>query len=74
MTGAQQLTEQVRRASKAEGRVEGKAEAVLSVLGRRGLQVTDAQRTMVLACADVATLERWLDRAIVAERAEDVFS
>jgi hypothetical protein len=59
---------------KVEGKAEGKAEAVLRVLSRRGLEVTDAQRASVLACADVGTLERWLDRAIVAQSADELFA
>jgi hypothetical protein len=78
MTGAQQLTEQVRRASKAEGKaegkVEGKAEALLRILARRGLAVSEAQQALILGTSDVATLDRWLDDAVVAERAEDIFS
>jgi hypothetical protein len=69
VTGAQQLTEQVRQASKAEG----KAEAVLDVLASRRLVVSEAQRARVLGTSDIATLDRWLKKAGVADSAEDVF-
>jgi hypothetical protein len=67
------LTEQVRQASEAKGKAEGKAEAVLRVLVRRRLAVSEAQRARVLETSDMATLDRWLEEASVAERAEDVF-
>jgi hypothetical protein len=35
--------------------------------------VSEAQRALVLGASDVATLDRWLDDAVVAERVEDVF-
>ena len=56
-----------------EGRLEGEAAAILRVLARRGLVVGDEQRDRILACADLATLETWLDRAIVATSVDDVF-
>ena len=52
---------------KTEGKTEGKAEAVLALLAARGLTVSDALRRRVLACADLATLERWIVRAALAE-------
>jgi hypothetical protein len=70
MTGAQQLTQQVR----AAGRAEGKAEAILRVLGRRGVELTEEQRALVLATSDIEALDRWLDRAILAVSASDVLS
>jgi hypothetical protein len=70
MTGAERLTEKVRRASEAKA----KAESILRVLERRGVMVTEPQRALVLRTNDVAVLDDWLDRAIVVERAEDVFS
>jgi len=49
-----------------EGKVEAKAEAVLQVLAARGLTPTTAQRERVLACRDLATLDRWLWQAVTA--------
>lgn len=60
-------------AGKAEGKAAGKAESVLRILARRGIEVTEVQRALVLGSADVEELERWLDRAIVAQSADQVF-
>ena len=49
---------------KAEGEAKGKAEALLKIVAQRGLTFTAEQRRGIIACTDVATLERWLDRAL----------
>jgi predicted transposase YdaD len=75
---AEQLTEEARTAARAEGRAEGKAEGkaeyVLQVLRARGIDVPDAARERVLGCRDLATLDRWLVRAVTCQVAEDLFS
>jgi hypothetical protein len=55
-----------------QGRVEGRAAALLKLLAARGLHVDDASRQRIESCQDVATLDRWLDRVLVATRIEDV--
>jgi hypothetical protein len=56
----------------AKGRAEGRAEALLTILSSRGIEVADDLRTRILACADLATLDRWLARAATAESADEV--
>lgn len=56
---------------KAEGQAKGKADALLIFLQRRGLPITDEQQQQIVACTDLATLDRWLARALsVASVAE----
>jgi hypothetical protein len=61
---------------KAEGRAEGVAQglatSVLNVLTARGLVVPDSVRARVLGCDDVATLERWVTRAVTVSSAEEL--
>ncbi len=61
---------------KAEGRAEGKAnglaEAVLRIMRHRGLVITPEQREQILACTDIATLDRWLDRAFSVASADEL--
>jgi hypothetical protein len=45
---------------KAEGKAEGKRDALLLVLEGRGLSMTKAQRAPILACEDLAKLDRWI--------------
>jgi predicted transposase/invertase (TIGR01784 family) len=63
-----------RREGKEEGRAEGKRDALLRLLGRRGLALAEEERTRILACAEVATLDRWFDQALVAKTVAEVFS
>jgi hypothetical protein len=56
---------------KAEGRSEAKADAIVSVLERRGLLVSDELRARVRRCHDEETLDRWLGAAITATSAAD---
>jgi hypothetical protein len=55
-----------------EGEAKGKAESVLTILATRGLTVTEAQRSRLLACTDLLQLDHYLQRALTAESTEDV--
>jgi hypothetical protein len=57
----------------AEGRVEGKADALLRVLGARGIAVPAAAAERIRACKDAAVLDAWLDRAVGVESVEALF-
>jgi hypothetical protein len=59
----ERVYERWERKVKAQGRHEGKAEAVLAVLEGRALAITAAQRKQVLACTDAAQLDAWLRAA-----------
>ena len=54
------------------GILKATAASVLRVAAVRGLALSEAQRTKVLACTEVATLEGWLDRAVTAASAEEI--
>jgi hypothetical protein len=56
----------------AEGRAEEAARAVLTALRVRGIAVPDAARERILAQKEPETLERWLERAIVAASLAEV--
>jgi hypothetical protein len=51
---------------------EGQAEAVLTVLRVRGIDVPDALRERILAQKDLAQLKRWLEKAAVASSIREV--
>ena len=57
-----------------EGLTKGKRDALLRVLARTGLVLTQEERERIATCADVATLDRWLDNALAAKTVADVFS
>lgn len=56
----------------AEGRAEGKAQALLAFLDARGIQVSSALRARVLSCTDAERLDTWIARAATATTAADV--
>jgi predicted transposase/invertase (TIGR01784 family) len=62
------------RSGLAEGLLEGKRAALLRVLARASLALTDDERARIDACADAATLDRWFDNALGAKTAADVFA
>lgn len=47
---------------------------VLRLLVSRGFELTEDARARITACADIATLDRWFDRALVAKTVADVVS
>ncbi|WP_308294420.1 hypothetical protein [Streptomyces sp. XM4193] len=55
------------------GRAEGVAVAVLRVLERRGVSVSEGVRSRVTGCADPELLDLWLDRAFAVAAAEEIF-
>ncbi|KYF61419.1 hypothetical protein BE11_03825 [Sorangium cellulosum] len=55
-----------------EGRAEEAARAVLTALRVRGIAVPDTARERILAEKDPETLERWLERAVVAASLAEV--
>lgn len=65
---------EIGRESRAEGRVEGYAEAILDVLDERGVSATDAERQRIHDCMDALALKRWLRRAMFVDRVEDLFA
>jgi predicted transposase YdaD len=59
---------------KLEGRAEGEARALMRILHRRGLAMTDEQQRQILSCTDLATLDRWLDRALSVASVDELFA
>lgn len=56
----------------ARGEVRAEARALLKFLAARGIPVTEANRARILACTDIPTLDRWVERAATAKTAEEV--
>jgi predicted transposase YdaD len=59
---------------KAEGEAKGKADAVLKILMRRGLTPSADQRRRIVACTDLSTLERWLERSLSASSVDELMA
>ena len=54
-------------------RAEGEARAVLLVLKARGLAVSEDARQRMLACQDIAQLDRRVERAATVSDAAELF-
>lgn len=55
-----------------KGKLEGQAKSLLTLLEARGLKVSPAMRTKILACTDAATLDRWLKSSLSASSVAEV--
>jgi len=58
---------------RAEGEAVGEARAVLLMLKARGFAVSDEVRQRMLACKDIAQLDRWAERAATVNEAAELF-
>jgi hypothetical protein len=58
----------------ARGEARGEANSIQRVLARRGIEPTPEQARQILECLDVDQLNLWLDRAVTAKKAGDVFN
>jgi len=62
------------RRSYDRGKAEGKAEALLMVLRRRGVAVTNDQQQHITACTDIVALDRWMDRSFSVTSVDELFA
>ncbi|WP_207945190.1 hypothetical protein, partial [Actinomadura rubrisoli] len=51
----------------------GEARSVLLVLKARGIETTDEDRERIEGCTDQSQLETWLQRAAIAQKADELF-
>jgi predicted transposase/invertase (TIGR01784 family) len=63
-----------RAEGEARGRAEGEAQAILRVLERRRVAISEVQREQILDCPELDQLEMWLDRALTVASAEELFA
>jgi predicted transposase YdaD len=59
---------------RARGKAKGKAEALLVLLRHRALAMTSDQQHRILTCTDLATVDRWLDRAFSATSVDELLA
>jgi hypothetical protein len=51
----------------------GKAEVLVKILDARAIRLTGEQHDLVMSCTDPSQLDVWVDRALAATSASDVF-
>jgi hypothetical protein len=71
---AQQLIDRGRLEGLRDGELKGLREALLRLVARAGLALTDDDRARIQTCEDVGTLERWIENVLEAKTAADVLS
>ncbi|MFI6286897.1 hypothetical protein ACIBCM_19470 [Streptomyces sp. NPDC051018] len=64
------LSEEIRN----QGRAQGRAESILTVLKVRRIDITDETRARITECTDLELLDQWFTRAILADSADDIFT
>ncbi|MFE6100950.1 hypothetical protein ACFVQ4_13395 [Streptomyces laurentii] len=68
------LVERTFLKGEAQGKVEAKAESVIRVLNARRIDVPAEALQRIEDCADLSTLDRWLDLAVTAARVDELFA
>jgi predicted transposase YdaD len=63
-----------REEGREEGLLQGRAEYILRTLAARGVRVEGEERQRILSCTQVATLDRWFDRALTASTLSEVLA
>jgi hypothetical protein len=63
----------LRQEGRQEGLAKGEAKALVKILASRGIALTDEQHELLASCADPDQLDTWLDRALAATSADEVF-
>lgn len=58
---------------KSEGELLGEAKALLHLIDRRGIALSEEDRQRVLTCTDGGLLETWLDRVLTATDRDQLF-
>ncbi|WP_437963859.1 hypothetical protein WMF04_29540 [Sorangium sp. So ce260] len=57
-----------------EGELKGKRDTLLRLLARAGFVLAENESARILACTDIATLDRWIDNVLGAKTATEVLS
>jgi hypothetical protein len=71
---AERLIERGKLEGFQDGKLEGLREALLRLVSRAGIALTEDELARIQACDDVATLDRWLDNVLGAKTGVDVLS
>ena len=73
LSAAQKLIADGEAKGRVEGRAEGRAETLLKLLRLRFATVSEAASERVMH-ADIATLDRWVERVLTATSVDDVLA
>ncbi len=57
----------------AQGMAEAKVETILRILEKRSIELAGSEKSAILGCADRGQLDAWIDAALFATSARDLF-
>ncbi|PZG30553.1 hypothetical protein C1I98_31075 [Spongiactinospora gelatinilytica] len=57
-----------------EGRLEGKASVLLSILTERGIPLSNADRERITTCTDPTLMDIWARRCLTISSTEELFA
>jgi len=57
-----------------DGKLDGLREAIVRLVARAGIALTEDDRARIRACDDAEVLDRWVENVLGAKSAADVFS
>jgi hypothetical protein len=72
--GLENFFSEAQRRNFERGQAKGEAAALLKILTRRGLTPTVEQKRRIVACTELAMLERWLDRSLSVSSIEELWA
>lgn len=72
-TGTYEYKSDFARRYFSQGKTEGEAQALLTLLAARGIQVPDDARERITGCTDLDQLDTWIRRAASADSVSDLF-
>ncbi len=70
----QDIFERGLRKGEHKGKLDGLREALLRLIARVGISLTEDDRARIQACDDATTLDRWVENAVGAKNAAEVLS
>ena len=70
----QEGIEEGHKAGLAEGELKARRDTLLRLLMRAKIALTEDDRARIQACADAATLDRWVENVLGAKTAAEVLS
>jgi hypothetical protein len=73
MNAAEELIARGRAEGEAKGEAKGLRAAIVALFSARALPLSEHGRAQIASCADVATLTKWLGRAVTAATEAEVF-
>lgn len=71
---AQKLIQRGELKGELKGKLQAKREALLKLVTRAGVVLSQAQRALIDACEEPDTLDQWFDRALAAKNADEIFA